>query len=72
MMRKMRKVATMMRIQMNEEPRVKTAAKVFQDMCYSYRDQLSAGIIVAGWDRKQGGQVMSCLLHVRISSTKKK
>ena len=45
------------RIQMNEEPLVKTASKVFQDLCYQYRDQLTAGIIVAGWDRQNGGQV---------------
>ena len=44
---------------MGEEPLVKTAATVFQDLCYGYRDQLSAGIIVAGWDRKLGGQVNS-------------
>ena len=42
---------------MGEEPLVKTAATVFQDLCYNYRDQLSAGIIVAGWDKKLGGQV---------------
>lgn len=28
-------------------------------MCYNYRDQLSAGIIVAGWDSRHGGQVYS-------------
>lgn len=28
-------------------------------MCYNYRDQLSAGIIVAGWDARHGGQVYS-------------
>nr|UCK81602.1 proteasome subunit beta type-6 [Arenicola marina] len=47
------------KIQMNEEPLVKTAAAVFQNLCYGYRDQLSAGIICAGWDRKAGGQVFS-------------
>jgi len=43
---------------MDEEPLVKTAATVFQEMCYSYRDSLSAGIICAGWDQKLGGQVI--------------
>jgi 20S proteasome subunit beta 1 len=47
------------KMQMDEEPRVKTAAAVFQDLCYSYRDQLSAGIICAGWDKRLGGQVYS-------------
>lgn len=47
------------KIQMGEEPLVKTAATVFQDLGYNYRDQLSAGIIVAGWDKKLGGQVYS-------------
>ena len=42
---------------MGEEPLVRTAAAVFQDLCYNYRDQLSAGIICAGWDKKKGGQV---------------
>ena len=45
------------RIELGEEPLVKTAASVFQDLCYGYRDQLSAGIICAGWDRRKGGQV---------------
>jgi len=44
-------------MEMGEDPLVKTAAKVFQDLCYNYRDSLSAGIICAGWDRKLGGQV---------------
>jgi len=38
-------------------PLVQKAAETFRDFCYSYRDQLMAGIIVAGWDPKQGGQV---------------
>ena len=42
---------------MGEEPLVKTAASIFQDLCYNYRDQLSAGIICAGWDKRKGGQV---------------
>lgn len=47
------------RIQLGEAPLVKTAANVFQGLCYNYRDQLSAGIICAGWDRRHGGQVFS-------------
>merc|ERR1712002_1398451 len=46
-------------MEMGEQPLVKTAASVFQDLCYNYRDSLSAGIIVAGWDKRLGGQVYS-------------
>jgi 20S proteasome subunit beta 1 len=26
-------------------------------LCYDYRETLTAGIIVAGWDKRKGGQV---------------
>lgn len=45
------------RAEMNEEPLVETAAKIFQELVYSYRSTLKAGIIVAGWDRRKLGQV---------------
>ena len=38
---------------------MKTVANLFREMCYGYRDQLSAGIICAGWDKREGGQVQS-------------
>ena len=41
----------------NEEPTVHAAANVFREICYNYREQLSAGIICAGWDKRNGGQV---------------
>lgn len=41
----------------NEDPTVHAAANVFKSICYNYRDQLMAGIIVAGWDVREGGQV---------------
>lgn len=41
----------------NEPPTVYAAACVFREICYNYRDQLLAGIICAGWDKKKGGQV---------------
>lgn len=47
------------RVQLGEAPLVKTAASVFQELCYNYRDQLTAGIICAGWDKRNGGQVYS-------------
>lgn len=44
-------------MEMNSEPSVHAAANVFKDICYNYRDQLKAGIICAGWDERNGGQV---------------
>ena len=41
----------------NERPSVKTAVNVFRDMCYGYRNQVLASMIVAGWDKQNGGQV---------------
>jgi 20S proteasome subunit beta 1 len=38
-------------------PEVKTAASLFQDICYQNKDRLMAGIIVGGWDKKNGGTV---------------
>ncbi|CAG5127320.1 unnamed protein product [Candidula unifasciata] len=47
------------RMEMGKEPLVKTVANIFKQLCYDYRDQITAGIIVAGWDSKDGGQVYS-------------
>ncbi|KAL2079412.1 hypothetical protein ACEWY4_025156 [Coilia grayii] len=44
-------------IELDEPPLVQTAANLFKDMCYRYREELMAGIIVAGWDKRRGGQV---------------
>ena len=46
-------------LELGEAPRVKTVAQMFRKFCYDYRDQLSAGIICAGWDKHEGGQVFS-------------
>lgn len=43
--------------ELGQQPLVYTAANVFKDLCYSYRDSLMAGIIVAGYDEKLGGQI---------------
>ncbi|KAL7673522.1 hypothetical protein ACOME3_008377 [Neoechinorhynchus agilis] len=42
-----------------EEPSVKMAATVAHNFLYEYREQLVAGMIVAGYDEKEGGQVYS-------------
>lgn len=36
---------------------VEEAASEVRNYCYNYRGSLLAGIIVAGWDKKYGGQV---------------
>lgn len=45
------------RNQTGEEPLVEEAASEIQNYVFNYRDQLLAGIIIAGWDKKHGGQV---------------
>uniref|UniRef100_A0A8C5XMY7 Proteasome endopeptidase complex n=1 Tax=Microcebus murinus TaxID=30608 RepID=A0A8C5XMY7_MICMU len=42
--------------ELNEPPLVHTAASLLKEMCYRYREDLMAGIIVAGWDPQEGGQ----------------
>jgi 20S proteasome subunit beta 1 len=49
--------ATCHRVELGGHPDVKTAANLFRLLCYNNRDNLMAGIICAGWDPKQGGQV---------------
>ncbi|KER22109.1 hypothetical protein T265_09727 [Opisthorchis viverrini] len=48
------------RMQMNKDPTVLEAAVTCRSLCYSYRDDLSAGLFVAGWDESGGGQVVLC------------
>lgn len=45
--------------QQGKDPMVAEAAEEFKKYCYNYRDQLCAGIIVAGYDKEKGGQVYS-------------
>lgn len=47
----------MNRQQQGEAPSVHTAATLFQKLCYENKDALSAGIIVAGWDKEVGASV---------------
>jgi Proteasome subunit len=46
-------------IQTGRPVRVKSAAHLMQRWCYQYKDQISAGVIVAGWDPVDGGSVYS-------------
>eukprot|EP00761_Pharyngomonas_kirbyi_P011924 gb/GECH01011950.1/.p1 GENE.gb/GECH01011950.1/~~gb/GECH01011950.1/.p1 ORF type:complete len:245 (+),score=51.63 gb/GECH01011950.1/:1-735(+) len=44
-------------IEEGEAPQVKSTARLFQHLCYDYKNNLTAGIICAGWDRVNGGSV---------------
>lgn len=46
-------------VELGRLPAVKTAATLFQRYCYERKDQISAGIICAGWDETEGGCVYS-------------
>ncbi|CAG9864078.1 unnamed protein product [Phyllotreta striolata] len=46
-------------MELGEEPSVEVGAAIFKELCYNYRDSLMAGILVAGWDKKKGGQIYS-------------
>lgn len=44
----------------SEEPAlVGITANTMRNLCYNYRDQMTAGIIIAGYDDRLGGQVYS-------------
>jgi len=43
-------------------PTVQTAAALFQEVVYNNKDRLLAGIIVAGWDKNDGGSVYTVSL----------
>ncbi|KAJ2851400.1 Proteasome subunit beta type-1 [Coemansia brasiliensis] len=40
-----------------EMPTVKVASSLFQELCYHNKNNLMASIIVAGWDKQNGGSV---------------
>jgi len=42
---------------MDEPPLVMAAASIMQELCYQHKEELSAGFITAGWDKKKGAQV---------------
>merc|ERR1712029_251692 len=46
-------------IEFGNPPKVHTASHLFKNIGYDYRDQFTAGLIVAGWDKEKGGQVYS-------------
>lgn len=46
-------------LRFNQSPMTQTAASIFQEICYNNKDNLRAGLIIAGWDERHGGQVYS-------------
>jgi len=48
--------------ELNDLPKVKTAAALFHQLCYNNKNNLQAGIIVGGWDKRSGGQVWNISL----------
>lgn len=51
-------------IEVGEDPQVRSAATLVRNISYKYREELSAHLIVAGWDRRNGGQVSNHMLVV--------
>jgi 20S proteasome subunit beta 1 len=44
------------------QPTVKTAAHLMRRLIYNNKDQLQAGVIIAGWDEVHGGSVYTITL----------
>lgn len=49
-------------IEVEEDPLVRSAAMLVKNISYKYKEELSAHLIVAGWDKRGGGQVSDKLL----------
>lgn len=59
-------------VELGALPTVNTAANLFKLIAYNNKDNLMAGLIVAGWDPKLGGQVYSIPLggtRIRVPCT---
>nr|AAL59852.1 proteasome beta-subunit [Ginglymostoma cirratum]AGQ17911.1 proteasome subunit beta type-9 [Ginglymostoma cirratum] len=48
-------------IETGDAPLVQAAASVVKNISYKYKEELTAHLIVAGWDRKKKGQVYATL-----------
>merc|ERR1719327_2073691 len=46
-------------VEIGQQPSVNTCANLFRLIAYNNKDNLMAGLIVAGYDEKRGGQVYS-------------
>ncbi|KAG4305301.1 hypothetical protein PORY_001471 [Pneumocystis oryctolagi] len=49
-------------IQHNKEPSVQVAANLASEICYQNKNFLSASLIIAGYDKNNGGEIYSVLL----------
>ncbi|KAF0024226.1 hypothetical protein F2P81_023028 [Scophthalmus maximus] len=49
--------ASMGGVQMETPPLVVAAASILRELCYKNKEELQAGFITAGWDKKKGPQV---------------
>lgn len=52
-----KKFLAMHSVELDEDPQVRTAARLTQQIIYNNKDGLLAGVIIAGWDSKGKGQV---------------
>mmetsp|Transcript_37836 Transcript_37836/g.58850 ORF Transcript_37836/g.58850 Transcript_37836/m.58850 type:complete len:241 (+) Transcript_37836:75-797(+) len=46
-------------VELGQQPTVNTAANLFKLIAYNNKDNLMAGLIIAGYDEKRGGQVFT-------------
>lgn len=53
-------------MELEEPPLVLAAANVVRNITYKYREDLSAHLMVAGWDQRKGGQVYGTLSGMLI------
>uniref|UniRef100_A0A8C7YHZ1 Proteasome subunit beta type-9 n=1 Tax=Oryzias sinensis TaxID=183150 RepID=A0A8C7YHZ1_9TELE len=56
-----RKILLFVSLEIDEDPQVRSAATLVKNISYKYKEELSAHLIVAGWDRRDGGQVFATL-----------
>lgn len=47
------------KMEIGKKPKVEVAANMFRELCYTNKNALTAGILVAGWDPIKGGQCYS-------------
>lgn len=55
-------------VELGKLPSIQTAANLFKMIAYNNKDNLMAGLIVAGYDEKRGGQVFSIPLGGSVHS----
>jgi len=54
-------------MELNELPRVETAAKLVQSIVYSNKNWVSASIIVVGYDKYNGGSIYYCPMGATLA-----